>query len=53
MSLNLSRISSNSAKKIKNKMKFTNYDLAYKVRSRVYELLISYDDNLNFEFEEE
>ena len=33
-------------------MKFTNYDLSYKVRERVYEMLISFDDSLNYEFEE-
>ena len=33
-------------------MKFSNYQLAYHVRAKVYEKLISFDDNLNYEFEE-
>ena len=33
-------------------MKFTDYQLSYLVRSKVYEKLISFDDNLNYEFEE-
>lgn len=33
------------------KYKFTNLRLSFQVRQRVYELLISFDDNVNYEFE--
>lgn len=52
MSITSSRVSVDSQRRKVNKMKFTSYDLAFKVRSKVYEMLISYDDNLNYEFEE-
>lgn len=33
------------------KFKFTNLSLSYEVRKRLYEMLISFDDNVNYEFE--
>ena len=32
------------------KFKFTDLSLSYEVRKRLYEMLISFDDNINYEF---
>lgn len=32
------------------KFKFTDLTLSYEVRKRLYEMLISFDDNINYEF---
>ena len=48
MSISSSKVSRDSKKIRVNKMKFTNYDLSYRVRERLYEILITFDDNLNY-----
>lgn len=48
---------SNSATKIQHnsrklrKFQFTDLSLSYQVRKKLYEMLISFDDNVNYEFE--
>ncbi len=33
------------------KFKFSDLSLSYQVRKKLYEMLISFDDNVNYEFE--
>ena len=54
-SLRKSSVSSYSNKSYQriHKFKFTNLSLSYQIRRQVYEILISFDDNRNFELEKE